>query len=846
MRNNCRWKPKAIVIFFFLFSCLLGNAQISSGIPLKEILPELEERFGVRFSYLDKDLEDIKVILPEELKELDEILKNLQEQTSLVFIPLDKRYIAIKKTEGNKLICLVLRDSKTGVVLSGAGIFDKKGNLLSFTNEKGQVFIEEDDDLRLIFRHLGYNPVELEPSRLSNDKCNEIFMISFVEVLGESVVVNYLTSGVSKRRDGSTVIHTENFGSLPGMVEPDILHMIEALPGVESGNETISSINIRGGTSDQNLVLYDGVKMYLTGHFFGLISAFNAGLTNKAGLIKNGTSAEFSDGVSGTIDIGSKNEITGNFSGGAGLSLVSADAHLQIPLAKNLEVHLSGRRSIHDFYRSPTFGSYFSRAFQESEVFTEGDQDPGEDADFNFHDYSGKIIYDISEGQRLRFSGLVIENELNYSDPSSRVEDGDKRVNSLTQKNLVMGGTWTSSWSDTFETSVQTYFTRYRLWAQDEDAATQQSLIQSNEVLETGAKFDLLYHLNENFDFHGGYQFSEVGVSNIELVNNPFYSSRIKNVLRSHALFSEVSMERDRFFLRGGLRLNYLEKQQEYLVEPRLNINYKISPVVNLKLQAEQKSQTLSQIIDLQEDFLGVENRRWILANGRDFPVIRSNQISSGIDFRSAGWFVDLVVYYKKVSGINTSTQGFRDQHEFWRTNGSYDSKGLELLINKRFDDLQVYMNYTLAESSYEFPALEPSRFPNNFDIRHSFSFALNQTLGKLKVSLGGKLASGRPYTAPVQGEETWREGNIWYVNYDLPNAEILPLYFRMDASASYKFKVSDRLMAKISGGILNITDRKNVINRYYVVSGEDTSTAVKVDERSLGFTPNVLLRIDF
>ena len=85
---------------------------------------------------------------------------------------------------------------------------------------------------------------------------------------------------------------------------PDILQKIQAIPGISSINESISNINIRGGSNDQNLLLWDGIKMYHSGHFFGLISAFNPYLTDKVTLTKNGTSSQYNDGVSGTITIG--------------------------------------------------------------------------------------------------------------------------------------------------------------------------------------------------------------------------------------------------------------------------------------------------------------------------------------------------------------------------------------------------------------------------------------------------------------------------------------------------------------------------------------------------------------
>jgi hypothetical protein len=79
----------------------------------------------------------------------------------------------------------------------------------------------------------------------------------------------YLTPGLQKYIDGSTVLN-KKFGILPGLVDPDV-QSIQALPGVESTNESIN-INVRGGTNDQNLMLWDNIKMYHSGHFFGLIS----------------------------------------------------------------------------------------------------------------------------------------------------------------------------------------------------------------------------------------------------------------------------------------------------------------------------------------------------------------------------------------------------------------------------------------------------------------------------------------------------------------------------------------------------------------------------------------------
>ena len=119
--------------------------------------------------------------------------------------------------------------------------------------------------------------------------------------LEEVVITNYLTKGISKTNNGAIQVNTKAFDNLPGLIEPDVLQIIQNLPGVISVDERISNINVRGGTNDQNLIIYEGIRMYQTGHFFGLISAFNPYLSKGVRVSKNGTSELYGDGVSSTI-----------------------------------------------------------------------------------------------------------------------------------------------------------------------------------------------------------------------------------------------------------------------------------------------------------------------------------------------------------------------------------------------------------------------------------------------------------------------------------------------------------------------------------------------------------------
>lgn len=847
MWNNFEgWLKKFSSLTVFLICTVAFSQQNpSQKSPLKEIIPQLESHFEIRFSYLEQDVENIFISKPSEDLDLKETLLSLEQQTGLKFKILDERYIAI--TASPKIIhyCGIIIDAHTKEPLPGATVQTTDHSETSISDLNGKFSLRSiKSGTQIQIKFLGYHDKFVEALPVSGENCVPIYMEPSVFALRETVVVNYLTAGISKQKDGSIYINTDRFGALPGQVEPDVLKTVESLPGVESVNETVSNINIRGGTSDQNLVLFDDIKMYLTGHFFGLISALNPNLTQDVTVIKNGTSPSLNDGVSGTIDIKSEDELVGEFAGGVGLNLVSVDAFLQVPVSDKFEMHVSGRKSINDLVNTPTYDNYFSRTFQDSEISLNPDNDNLQDSNFSYYDTSLKALYDLTEDHKFRFSLVQIYNNLDYSEYTNNSEAS--RQSSLAQNNLALGGSWRANWSENLSTEIISYLSQYQLEALNFTVDTDQRLLQENDVLETGLKLNTTTKLNAHFNFLNGYQFYEVGVSNIEKLNNPFFSSTVKNVVRSHSLYSELKYSGNSTYVRGGFRINYLPKLEETIIEPRLSFNQELGKYFSFKLLGEFKSQTTSQIIDLQEDFLGVENRRWILADQETYPIIKSKQISSGIDFKRAGWYLDVEGFYKEVDGISTSNQGFQDQNEFIRTSGSYTAKGFEVLINKKTGDLNAYMNYTFGKNDYTFEELTPQTFPNNFDITHSLSLAANYSYRDFKFSAGGHLRSGKPYTKPVEGDETRREGNNWVVNYSVPNAENLPSFVRVDLSASYSFDLSTSGKLKLGLGILNLLNRENIINRYYRVDSEDNQKAVEINNKSLGFTPNASVKFTF
>jgi hypothetical protein len=663
------------------------------------------------------------------------------------------------------------------------------------------------------------------------------------QLLDEVVLADYLTKGISLKNDGTTILKPNAFGILPGLIEPDVLQVIQALPGIQSVDERVSNVNIRGGTHDQNLILWDGIKMYQSGNFFGLISAFNPYLTHNVIVSKNGTSAMYGDGVSSIIDMRSSNVISKNASGGAGFNLINVDAYTKIPLSKKIEVQLSARRSVTDLILTPTYDQYFKRIFQDTDLTKNQNNSISRNEQFYFYDVTAKLLYDISKKDKLRINFLNVFNNLNYEE-QSRINNVDEILNSkLSQSNLAASIEYTREWNTRFSTSAQLYLSNYALEATNFDVINNQRLIQENEVIDNGLKVHYKYAINDNIFLNGGYQFTEVGVSNLEDLNNPVFRRLIKEVLRTHVVFNDIRFvsNSQNTNVRFGIRANYFDKFSETLIEPRLSFNQRFLDHFRIEILGELKSQTTSQIIDLQNDFLGIEKRRWILSNNSNIPIIKSKQLSTGLHFNKNNLIISTEVYIKQVDGITTRSQGFQNQYQFVNAIGSYKVKGIDFLINKQYNNVSAWLSYSYSKNDYTFKGLNfDKEFPNNVDIRHAFTFAGTYSFNKFKFALGLNWRTGKPFTEPDAINPLINN----FINYNAPNSSNLDDYLRADFSSTYTFKVADNSDAIVGFSLWNVLDKVNIINTYYSLNDDDTISKVEIS--SLGITPNFSFRVTF
>ncbi|WP_235835819.1 FecR domain-containing protein [Cognatitamlana onchidii] len=666
-----------------------------------------------------------------------------------------------------------------------------------------------------------------------------------IQNLEEVVITNYLTTGITKLNNGSIKIKPQTLGILPGLIEPDVLQTIQAIPGVLSADETVSNINVRGGTHDQNLILWDGIKMYQSGHFFGLISAFNPYTTNEVNVYKNGTPSRFGDGVSSVIDMYLPNELDNQFNAGLGFNLINIDGHAKVPLSKKTELQISARRSITDLINTVTFKQYSKRIFQDSDLTSSRSNNSiSQNENFYFYDISAKFLYDITKNDKIRIHFFNVDNNLDY-DELSTVNNQEEALNSkLSQRSTAGGITYLRNWNRKLTSSFQMYISNYDLDATNFNINNNQRLIQENEVYDGSAKLDFNYTFNHQMTISGGYQFSEIGISNLADINNPPFRSYIKEVIISHAGYAEVHFlsNNAKSKLNFGTRLNVFPKFSKTLIEPRLGFSQRFLNNFRFEVLGEYKNQTTSQIIDRQNDFLGIEKRRWVLANNSDIPIIKSKQLATGIHFNKNNWLLSAEGYIKKVDGITTRSQGFQNQYQFVNHVGSYNIKGIDILINKQFSSIfHSWLSYSYSVNNYIFDALNNSNsFPNNVDIRHILTAAGTYTYNQFKLAAGLNYHTGKPTTTINENNNSSNNSIL----FNTPNGERLPDYLRVDCSATYKFNISNKTHAIVGASIWNLLNKRNVLNSYYTLDRENNVN--KVENESLGLTPNVSFRVQF
>jgi len=840
-----------LMFFCFVFALNISAQEKSKAIALKDILQSLERQHHVSFNYIDNEIVSLKIIPPKKFLSLNKKIKYLEKKTSLSFENIDNRFINVfsNNTLDSKTICGYVFSKEDNSPLENVNIQLDNGTGTS-TNKNGYFELKKEESTDLLISYIGFTTKKILVSDLLNKNCLKIYIAVEVSQLNNIITNSFLTSGISKIIDGTFEIKPKRLGILPGLIEPDVLQTMLQIPGIYSVDESISSINVRGGTHDQNLFLWNGIKMYQTGHFFGLISAFNPNLAHTISITKNGSSAFYGESVSSVVDISSNpNKFEkNNFS--AGINMINADIYSRFNISKKGFLEIAGRKSISDFVQTPTYKQYYNRAFQNTSItnFSNSQNvDYSSDEKFNFYDITVKYSQKIGQKDNLILD-LITINDLLKVFQTARINNVIQSENNiLYQKNYGGNLSWKRNWNTKNSSKFNFYTSSYELDA--EKNKIQENLIvkQENKVLENGFKLENNHILNSKLTFNNGYQLNEISTTNLDEVNSPIFYRKIKEVLRTHALIVEGKYNDtlSKIYLNAGLRLNYIEQFKKYLFEPRLQFNYAVTNHFNLAILGEFKSQYCYQVIDLQKDYFGIEKRRWILANNTTIPVQKSKQASISFSYSQSNWLFTLENFYKKVIGINSSSQGFQNQLEFEKINGDYEVLGMEMLAQKKINHFITWLSYTYNKNNYHFSNLEQPVFPNNFKLDHIISWAGIYERKNLKIALGTKWYSGKPETTPLSSIINYSNPSNPKIDYNTPNNKVLEDFFQVNFSTTYKWESLNEIQYKLGFSILNVFNRKNEINEYYRIN-TITNSIEDVKTFSLKRTPNLSFRITY
>ncbi|WP_421876201.1 TonB-dependent receptor plug domain-containing protein [Marinoscillum sp.] len=826
-----------------LFSVVLHAQERVEEDSLVSILRQVEGQFGVRFSYSDELIQDKQVTLQiNESTDLYELLNQLQEATNLRFNRVGEGYVVIRQFENDDelSVCGYLHD-ETGKPMFGVLIRSDSGvSTVSDLEGYFQLTMTYGDVLN--FQYLGYQTKRRSAPELMQAECPVLTMNEVVSYLEAVTIQNYTATGVYKATN-KVQIYPGELTVLPGLIEPDVLESIQQTPGVNSPYETVSGLHVRGGSPDQNLVLWNGITTYNQGHFFGMLSSFNPYITQRVDFVKNAPSAAYGGRVSGIVDIHTSSKVSSDVTGGAGFNMLYGDAFVSTPIVKEkLSLTLSGRRSYTDWLSTPTYQQYAKRVFQNTKI---GDADDSQrDNDFFFTDYNASVVFEPTPNQTIQFSSLYYKNDLTFN---SKSDIGESFEDDLLTQNEGYGISWELR-KKGLEVSQGLEYSNYLLWYQFQHTENDTLTISSKKNLVS----DFAYHLDGTMRFSDtheltiGYQFNRNHTRYAFEDLGPAYQLVLDQDDRSqlvNALYSEYELKTDRFAATVGTRANYYHDFNKLFLEPRLNIAWQILDPLHITASGEYRTQFISQIKESVVSDLSLENQVWKLASKDRFPIIKSYQFTAGFNFSQKGWFFEAEGYRKQIDGVTSLTFGFLNPIDNAYRIGESAIHGVDVFLKKNWGAYKSWVSYSFLHTQNRFTGLNNDKaFPGNWNIRHLMNWSHFYSIGNLHLSAGWKWHTGKAYTNVSVSDTS--NGPVT-IDFDQINGENLPVYHRLDFSALYEIKPNNKkVWYRVGVSVLNVYNRKNILNREFRTTPSLDNELIDTRIYSLGITPNVVFRV--
>lgn len=870
------------VVFLFLIlavpGTMSGQTYTFSGtdVPLVEAMEELEGRYGFLFSYKSDIVTSLFITAEVEEEDVHTFFQQLLQGTGVEANVLEGNFVVITEVNipgpapGNEsfvTLCGSVK-SEVGEPLVGATIAIPQLKVGAWATEDGSFKFQVPRSL--LSKHpvkvyyYGFIPIDLPSEELIGAGCPDIVLQEDTLIFSTPLVIEeYITDGISYESDKDVLsIRPSSIPTLPGQTDPDVLRTLQFLPGVSSPNGELSQLYIRGGTPDQNLMLWEGIPVYHTAHYFGMISGFNPYAIGQMNLYRGGFGADQGGRASGLVQMEALDGENAATRYGAGINMLHAHTQgNQLISDGKASISWSLRRSIADLWPSPTYQNITRRVQQG--ILIEG-LDPYNlppeisiNNEMLFLDGNVTAMVDLGKVGMLTASWFGSRNDFEDNIENSLAKNA--QIDSLSIRNSGASIQWKGSLgkgdfgllvSSSDYDLVSTYTVEW-----EQSTKNNQSSLKTNQLAERQVRVDYSFPTPIGFSIQTGYSLNayDVDFHVNQVVNElPLANQGNSNTALLNTGFVILrSQEGGRFRGELGIRLSHFSPNNQWYPEPRLQLTFDPSRFLTFSLQAGRYRQFLSHLLEIQGGNTGIESPIWVLSGTKEIPVIQSDQLQVGVIWEPKSWVIDVQAYWRQMDNLSSLAIGFDDGGggQFYLGTGS--ARGIDFLVRKRWPNFRSWISYSLSEVLHEFPDFQPTAFWAEHDQRHQLSIVNQLLLGDLECSLAWKLNSGVPYTEAIGLRNILDpNGNLnLQPIYGEYHAERLPLQHQLDVSALYHFYGPNSLKGTIGLSILNVYNQRNLYDVALFVDqppGMRPARLVTVEKIDLLLTPNVVLRLEF
>jgi hypothetical protein len=773
-----------------------------------------------------------------------------------------------------------ITDSKTGMALAGANIYEIKSERGTASDTKGEYLLSlTKGTYKLKVSYIGYNTIQREIALNKNIALDfalipDPISMSRIDVSGIAPDHNVKSTEISVER--LSIRQVEQIPVVMG--ETDIMKTIQLLPGITSIAEGRSGYIVRGSGIDQNLILMDGMPIYYSSHMQGLYSVFNSDAVKGLTIYKGGVPARFGGRGASVLDVQMRDGNRDIYRGSISAGLITSKFSLEAPIIKEkFSLFLSGRStrlsggSLYDIINegSTTGGRLNSdKGGGGKSSGGKGKSDSGSDFRFfapneSWFDINGKVIYHINDKQNLNFSFYVGQDSamtVGLTEWGNRAAllrwENRFATKWLSNTSLIYSRYYTANISGLyhFHSGVSTqsfkqefsYFpnpnneVRFGLMSEYQDY-NHGSL--EDETQEDGGKF------------MPGMQGLESAfyIENDQKINDrlsAYYGLR-------YSLYHQLGPG-DRFtyddITNEPIEAEFFPEKTDVMsfyssLEPRLAITYLLSGQNSLKLSYNRNAQYL-RLMSLGAEIEWYDI--WMPTTKNIKPML-TDQFAMGYfhNFNNNEIKFSAETYYKILNGAADFEDGLHnylvDNLEAYVARGKGLAYGFEMSIEKPSGRFNGRLSYNYGKSDYQIDVINQGRwYPYRFDKTHSLTMLSNFQITKdLSISSTFLYSTGRPVTLP---EGYYHISGIPFPYWEGRNKYRLPDYHRLDLGIKYSpnflIRWTKDLKTTIDVALYNVYDRRN-IHTINFNQGQNRLFE-QIGQSTYGFMPSININVEF